>query len=626
MLITLVGMLSRRLVIALPVAAVVAGCGAQARAAELLRVNQVGYISGEPKLARLMTSAPARGASFEVTDAAGAVVLRGRAGADLGRWNRAFAHVYRLDLSALTAPGSYTLRVGRSRAALTVAGAAALYQPLVARELAFLRAQRDGPNVDGSILGRGPSHLADAAALEYRTPVYRRGRLVGGLHRVGGPVDVAGGWMDAGDTLKFAETASFTEVLLEDALLRTPAAFGPSLDAGRAEARFGLDWLLKLWDPARARLVYQVGIGDGNARIEGAHDTTWRRPEADDALRAAPGSYDHYVKYRPAFVTGPRISPNLAGRMAAAYALGAQLFAASDPAYSARALAAAESIYAHARTHNVGQLVTSVPHAYYPELEWRDDMELGAVAIADARHALGQGVGAYVAAAANWADSYAASLRNGTDSLNLYDVAALAHERLAADLAREGASGPSNVSRASMATDLRDQLRSRQRRDPFGALWAYRDDDVVAHALGATVESGIANTLGAGGVGPALARTQRDWVLGENAWGTSFVVGAGARFPRCLHHPLANLAGSLNGAAPLLAGAVVPGPVASGELRHLSLPRGYRACPAGGGDPFARFTGFGASYADRVASSPTVEPSIDLAALALLAFARQAAG
>ena len=626
MLVTLVGMLSRRLVLVLPLAAAIAGCAAQARAAALIRLNQVGYVAGEPKIVRLMTSAPARNARFQVTDAGGAVVLSGRVGPELGRWSRAFPHVYRVDLSRLTTPGTYTLRVGAGHAVVTIGAAASLYQPLVANELAFLRAQRDGAQVDGSILGRGPSHLADAAALAYRTPTYRRGRLVGSLRRAGGTVDVSGGWMDAGDTLKFAETASFTEVLLADALLRDPASFGGALAAGRAEARFGLDWLLKLWDPTRGRLVYQVGLGDGNARIEGAHDTTWRRPEADDALRAPPGSYDHFVKYRPAFVTGPRISPNLAGRIAAAYGLGARLFAAEDPGYAARLLAAAESIYAHARTRNVGQLVTAAPHAYYPEVEWRDDMELGAVAIADARRALGQGVDGYIVDAVHWADRYAASPRNGTDSLNLYDVAALAHELLAADLAREGASAPTDVSRASMAADLRDQLRLRQRRDPFGVAWPYRDDDVVAHALGAAVEADIATRLGAKGVARALAHTQRDFVLGQNAWGTSFVVGAGSLFPRCLHDPLANLAGSLNGGAPLLLGAVVPGPVAPRELAHLSLPRGYRACPAGGRDPFARYSGFGARYADRVAASPTVEPSIDLAALALLAFARQAAG
>ena len=49
-----------------------------------------------------------------------------------------------------------------------------------------------------------------------------------------------------------------------------------------------------------------------------------------------------------------------------------------------------------------------------------------------------------------------------------------------------------------------------------------------------------------------------------------------------------------------------------------------RACPAGGGDAFARFNGSGAVFADDVQSYTTVEPAIDLTASSMLAFAWQA--
>jgi endoglucanase len=104
------------------------------------------------------------------------------------------------------------------------------------------------------------------------------------------------------------------------------------------------------------------------------------------------------------------------------------------------------------------------------------------------------------------------------------------------------------------------------------------------------------------------------------------VVGAGSRFPLCPHHQVANLAGSLNGRPPLLTGAVVPGPVKAGELRGLSAAGGHRRCPAGGGDPYAQFSGSGAAYQDNVLASSSNEPSDDIAALALLAFAVEAGG
>ncbi|MFC8670648.1 glycoside hydrolase family 9 protein [Streptomyces sp. NPDC057199] len=49
----------------------------------------------------------------------------------------------------------------------------------------------------------------------------------------------------------------------------------------------------------------------------------------------------------------------------------------------------------------------------------------------------------------------------------------------------------------------------------------------------------------------AFAGRQRGWALGANAWGTSFVIGAGEVHPHCPEHQLANLRGSHDGAAGL---------------------------------------------------------------------------
>jgi hypothetical protein len=624
----------------------VSGCAARAGEATirapgpgLVRVDQVGYPAAQPKIARLLSPVAVARAPFRVLDGAGSTVMRGRTGPDLGRWSRRFGHVYRLDLSGLRTAGSYTVEVTGAHPAhsppFRVGAASDLYSPLLADVVRFVASRRDGPDVDRAILGRRPSHLTDAAALTYATPVYRGTRLLGPPRRIGGPVDVSGGWMDAGDTLKFAGTSSFTELMILTALERYPRSFTGALPVARAEARFGLQWLLKLWDPGHARLVYQVGLGDGDGhRILGAHDIPWRLPEADDRLKGTSASPEHYVKYRPAFVMGPRISPNVAGRVAAALALGAKFFA-GDRSLASRSLDAARAIYAHAATRNVGPLVASAPRGFYPEVEWRDDMELGAVAISDAENALGvAGAGTYLQAATRWADSYATSRRNGTDTLNLYDVAALAHDRLARALADRGTPPRAPVSRASLARDLADQVRlatAHARGDPFSLAWGYRDDDVVAHALGMTIEARVASVLGQDGAqattsASTLARAQRDFVMGDNAWGTSFIVAAGSVYPHCLHDPIANLDGSLDGHGAILRGAVVPGPVDPRDLRGLALTRGARACPPAGGDGFARYSGHGGRYADRTVASASVEPSIDLAGLAILAFAQEAAG
>lgn len=604
-----------------------------------VRVDQVGFAAGAPARALLLARAALPGARFAVVAADGAVVRSGRVAGSLGRWSARFPRVSAIDLGGLPGPATYRVVVTRSGA--TVAGSppfrvdapAALYAPLAGDAISFLRAQRDGANVDPSLLGRQPSHLLDARAAPFATPAYRGTTLAGALRPLGGTLDASGGWFDAGDYLKFFETASFTDVLLLTALRDHPRAF-PDLAAARAEARFGIDWLLRMWDPARGRLAYQVGIGDGNAHILGAHDMSWRLPQADDRLRVRRGRGAWYVAHRPVFVTGGRrgasVSPNLAGRGAAAFALCDQVFRASDPALAGRCLAAARSLFAHARTTHVGRLTTAAPYAYYPEQEWRDDLELGAVEIARALAADAGGVYTHAAAvyrrrAAHWADAYMNSPLAGTDTFNVYDVGALAHAELVWTIDRWD-DADLGVGRAELVADVHDQLalwKRVARSDPFGLGDDYGDGDVAQHAFGLAWEARAYDAMARTTRFAAFAQHQLDVALGANAWGSSFVVGAGTTFPHCLHHQIANLAGSLDGTGALLLGATVPGPAATSALRGLGgTPDGARRCPASGRDPFAVFDGHGAGYRDAVVASPSVEPSDDAAALALAAFAQ----
>ena len=351
----------------------------QENAAVMFRVNQVGYVQGQSKRALVMTRHVPMTRRYAVLDTAGRLVARGIATGP-ARWNARYL-VYTLDFSHLTTPGLYTLEfAGHRSPSVRVASATALYRPLADAALAFLQSQRDGPETIPGAMRRQPSHLHDAAASVYRMPNYRGTTLLGGLIPTGEHADVSGGWFDAGDYLKFVETASFTDVALLYAAREYPTAFSdPAALLG--EARYGTDWLLKMWDQSRRVLYFQVGIGDGNgASILGDHDL-WRLPQADDASRAKPGSSTWFAVHRPVFAAnapGAPISPNLAGRVAAAFGLCAQVFAASDPAYAARCLLDGQTIYDQANTHPGATLLTSVPHAYYTEPEWRDDMALGA--------------------------------------------------------------------------------------------------------------------------------------------------------------------------------------------------------------------------------------------------------
>jgi len=456
----------------------------------------------------------------------------------------------------------------------------------------------------------------------------------GALQKIGGPVDVSGGWFDAGDYLKFVETASYVAAMMLQGARDYPAQAGAGGVADfAAEGRFGLDWLLKMWNDDTKTLYAQVGLGDGNQFATGDHDV-WRLPEADDKLSVRPGQPEYFIKYRPVFPAASidgKISPNLAGRLAAAFALGCQVFKTNDPAFAQKLLRAAEHIFDLAATSNVTTLTSAYPRDFYPEDQWRDDMEWGAVelcsALADGNAPAGP-PGAtparYLQLAAHWARACLNSA--GGDSLNLYDVSSLAHVELCRALEKAGDPQNLEVTRAALLGGLKKQLDSaaqRAARDSFGLGFPYTGSDLVPHILGLVIDANLYDDLTHTTAYADFARRQLDFVLGANAWGTSFIVGAGKTFPFHIHHQIANLAGSLDGTPPLLLGATVDGPARGRASSAGDAPEGARRTPwPGGRNPFAAFSGQGVQYTDDVGSYETVEPADDYTVPTVLIFAR----
>jgi len=595
--------------------------GAPAGIRAEVRVNQQGWLRHETKLATLMASAPIGHTTFTVVRD-GKVVLRGTVPArPVGGWSGRFPAVYRLDLSALHARGRYVVRTRGAVHVLSppfrIADAEELYAPLVGYGVAFDQGQRDGHDQVATALHREPSHLNDAQADVYAWPHMVRGEDLitdPDLTRIGGPVDVEGGWADAGDYLKFTHSTAYNDVVLFSSArlvgARAPAAL-------LSEARYGLAWLDKMWDAPTGTLHLQVGIGSGNKQgtFAGDHDL-WRLPEADDH-DADP--QHRYVSHRPVFDAAPAgqpISPNLAGRVGAAFALGAQL--EPDPARATALLHDAEALYARAATAAPPKpLVTALPHAFYPESVWQDDMELGAAEIARAAQQLGEPAAGYLAASAHWAKAY---LKVGsTDTLNLYDVGALAHASLADAMAQVPHGGTLEVTRHQLVKDVARQLRigvRHARRDPFGAPVDVTEFDANSHSFGLVATEALYERLTGSHRFRSFATGVRTWLLGGNPWGVSAMVGVGSSYPRCMQHQVANLAG-----APDL-GAVVNGPNGAGNfegglggfqdgMRHCTRPR------------YAAFDGRGSRYVDDVRAWQTDEPALDMTGAAILAGAAQ---
>jgi len=608
-----------------------------------IRVNQAGYVTTANKRAYLMASASETGATFSLKNSGGTTVYSAPIGVNLGSWSGSYPNVYALDIpgTVVIPAGTYTISVSGPLAATSpsfkIDTAANLYSTPLANTLYFYENERHGPNFIQTALRTAAGHVNDASAKVYFTPnMNNNGRFSGDLTPTGAVIDASGGWWDAGDYLKFVQTTNYTVSLMLIGVRDFPNQMGSGSSTSNFtnEAKFGLDWLQKMWDDTSKTLYYQVGIGNGNAKTISDHDI-WRLPQADDTYGSCTSLY-RYICHRPVFINtaggaGAQISPNLAGRLAADFAQCYQVFKTSDAAYAAKCLVSAEHIFDLANTAP-SSLLTVAPNSFYPETEWRDDLELGATELYFALQPGNLPGGLphtdpmfYLTAAANWANAYIHGPNDAADTLNLYDVSGLAHYELYRAIGLAGASGLA-VTQADLLSDLNKQLSkavTQAGTDPFGFGFPWATYDTTSHGAGLAVMASEYTFLSGTNTYTDFGNRWLANILGTNAWGTSLIVGDGSTFPDCMQHQVANLVGSLNGSPPVLLGAAVEGPNSFAAKGTLT---GMRTCPTNGVDVFAQFNNTRAVYKDFVQAFSTVEPAIDLTASSPLAFAWQIAG
>lgn len=509
---------------------------------------------GDAKVALVGSSTELAGTEFEVRDARGQVVLRGQlqpAAGSPAPWR----HAALADLSALRTAGAFTVRAGSVVSRAWVVRSDATSEPLRLM-LRFFAAQSDGR--ERSPL-HGPAHLNDA-------------KVASGPHR-GEQIDLAGGWMDAGDMLHFTHTTAFAAVALQAAArldVRNRARLNAAADVG-------VRWLVKA-HPAPGLFIHQVG----DARD---HDVGFRRPDVDD--RSAASGIGRRLAY-------PALSADLAGKAAAALALAADR--ASGKARAAL-LAQAESWYAAGRkSRRAGPRVRD---GLYGGSSWRDDMAVGAAALYRTT-----GRSAYLSDAVTYLRASSVETPLGWD-----DVAALAAADLCGTLGAPPSPEPasqtlacSKLKEGGEAAVAYAATNAFATPGPFG--WGQTGANGGAGAVAA-----LAARAGTLPEGATVAAAARDWLFGRNPWGASFVVGFGPAAALNPHHwARAYARGEPRG-------AVVGGPA----------PRAAIAAQ-GFTPPRSPFDTPEATYEDRTANYVTSEPAIDYTAASILLLATLRAG
>lgn len=339
-----------------------------------IRINQLGYKPASPKVAVWCSKDSASVTSFQLIDAeTKKIVFSAKTSKAFGAYGP-FRQTYRLNFSAFNKPGKFYLYAGgvqspEFRINDTVYKGAADFC------LRYMRQQRCGfnPFLRDSCHNRGCYSLYGSKA---------------GLPD-SSFVDISGGWHDASDYLQYATTSANATYHLMMAYRDFPQAFADEKQAngldgknGLAdvldEARWGLDWLLKM-HPKENWMFNQVA--DDRDHI------SMRIPKLDSQYGRGYQRPAYFINGEPQqrgkFLNNTTGTSSTAAKLSSAFALGLMLFQSSDTAFARLLLPKVYSALEFAkRKLGVTQTVSVKSPYIYAEDNWKDDMELARAVIA----------------------------------------------------------------------------------------------------------------------------------------------------------------------------------------------------------------------------------------------------
>ncbi|GEM_PF-4390819 len=543
-----------------------------------IRVNQVGFLQTDTKEAILMKTDSSDFSAWSYRIRNGGQTVYSNASFSNSRTWTAVGGTYYcalFDFSPVITHGT-TYRIDALSNNIVCATSSnfaiggTLYNDILSDNLRFYREQRCG-NVF-NVPGRNHCH---------------EGRAGAGYSNA-----YDGGWHDAGDYIKFTVTTAFTVDMMllafhlnqfeqggsegnyfDDTVVADGANGQDTIPDILNEAKWGLDFLLKVF-PASNTLVYQIADYEDHNVGGGALE---RLPESD-ATATIP---------RPILVTN-NMGTNLLGKLLTAYSYGAIIFGDSTKSYYNASFAqqcrqrADWCVWNLKKKDTVQKVETggdngsSVP--YYGETRWDDDYIMGVRAY-------------YDLTGDSWA--YAESqLVYGNQGSFSYDQVQILVDYLI---------GQDNVV-GSYMNGVESKIAS-------DAFYFGADTSLVgtcADALGYSIADIIRDTIAPDNSDKLNARRQRDYMLGMNPWGVSFVVGSGAQKVANPHHFMSP--GGAGSGLPV--GSLVGGPTKVSNDAYMGSTGAGRWNTSPYNDFNAANTTAGVHYYDCMCDFDSNEPSI----------------
>ncbi len=514
-----------------------------------IRTNQLGFLPADIKTAVIISDADLSESKIQLinTGSLKEIAIK-KPGKSLGEFEK-FGYTYSFDFSEVKTPGTYRIQIGDTKSH-DFKIAQNIYNEVVDSLMEFFKIQRCGyTNPEYHDV----CHKYDATSL------IKNGEVINKKY------DVTGGWHDAADYVKFLNTTAFTTYTLLFSYDFDNEKYGFDNNNNGVpdiieEAKIGLDWMMRAAYDDKNFITQVQDLRD--------HEVGWRLPENDSKETD-----------RPAFIgTGKNLIGIYSATLALAYRIWNEKYNFDN--FAEKCLTTAENYYAV--KDEVMDIDTSGTDHY------RDSEYKGKLALAAVEMYLSTRNQKYYNDAIRYAKEAGSDFWWSWGNINSY-----AHYRLASI----------DLSFAEYIKNSLIMFSENSSKNLFSEGTAIRWGSNHT-LLGVALQSILYEKITGKNDFRKLAVTHRDYILGRNQWGVSFISDIGKVSSRNLHHQISYLK------TKRLPGGFAAGPVSKEYIDGMKIPFEKE-------DKFSDFQSESAYYRDDRMDYITNEPTISANATAI---------
>lgn len=514
-----------------------------------IRLNQVGFLPDDIKTAIILSNSSIQSDQFKLIDLSdNHSVFIGEIDTNSFQFGE-FNFCKKFSFTEFQTPGKYIISLPDIQSYPFEIGVN-VYNSVVDSLMLFLKVQRCGPT--NPILHQ-PCHLSDVSLIigDSTTDF----------------VDATGGWHDAGDYIKFFSTAAYTTYMLLFAYEFDEQKFNFDNDSNAVpdileEAKVGLDWLLRC-NYTSGKILTQVQDLDD-------HGFPWRMPEDDSLKFDRPGFYG----------IGKNQIGIFTAVMASAYRIWQKKFL--DSTFASKCLEAALNLYNY---RNDSPNIDSCYSGFYQDNAFWGKLALGAIELY-----YSNGEEKYLNEAKQYADSAGSDYWWSWSNIN-----SLADYKLSKIDPAYLKYIENNLEKFKLFSDS----------SSFDLGMPYTWGTTNSF-LGITLQGILFKEISKSNQYDNLIYYHRDFVMGRNAWGLSFIYGIGSQFPQRMHSQVGFFH---NGYLP---GALTAGPSPQIVLEKYSFNREASV--------YDKFNSDDGKYFDEFQDYVTNEPTISSNATAIFVY------